>query len=90
MKEIVKDTVKVRIHVTLKEGVLDPQGKAIKHSLHDLGFSGVESVRQGKYIELELASDNETKLKTDLEEMCRKLLANVVIEDYAIELVEEE
>ncbi len=90
MKEIVKDTVKVRIHVTLKEGVLDPQGKAIKHSLHDLGFDGVENVRQGKYIELELADDNKTKMRADLEEMCRKLLANVVIEDYAIELVEEE
>ena len=90
MKEIVKDTVKVRIHVTLKEGVLDPQGKAIKHSLHDLGFEGVADVRQGKYIELELENDNETKLLNDLDEMCRKLLANVVIEDYAIELVEEE
>ena len=82
--------MKVRIHVTLKPGVLDPQGKAIEHSLHDLGFDGVESVRQGKYIELELADDNETKARADLEEMCRKLLANVVIEDYAIELVEEE
>ena len=83
-------SVKVRIHVTLKPGVLDPQGKAIKHSLHDLGFDGVESVRQGKYIELELKNDNDTKTRADLEEMCRKLLANVVIEDYAIELVEEE
>ena len=90
MKEIVEDSVKVRIHVTLKEGVLDPQGKAIKHSLHDLGFTGVESVRQGKYIELELAADNKTMLRNDLDEMCRKLLANVVIEDYVIELVEEE
>ena len=90
MKEIVKDTVKVRIHVTLKPGVLDPQGKAIKHSLHDLGFDGVASVRQGKYIELELENDNETRLRNDLEDMCKKLLANVVIEDYAIELVEEE
>ena len=82
--------MKVRIHVTLKPGVLDPQGKAIKHSLHDLGFTGVEEVRQGKYIELELADDNQTKAQADLEDMCRKLLANVVIEDYAIELVEEE
>ncbi len=82
--------MKVRIHVTLKPGVLDPQGKAIKHSLHDLGFDGVESVRQGKYIELELTDDNKTKARADLEDMCRKLLANVVIEDYAIELVEEE
>ncbi len=90
MKEIVKDTVKVRIHVTLKEGVLDPQGKAIKHSLHDLGFGGVADVRQGKYIDLELENDNQTKLLNDLDEMCRKLLANVVIEDYAIELVKEE
>ena len=82
--------MKVRIHVTLKPGVLDPQSKAIEHSLHDLGFSGVESVRQGKYIELELADDNQTRMRADLEEMCRKLLANVVIEDYAIDLVEEE
>jgi phosphoribosylformylglycinamidine synthase len=90
MKEITKDIVKVRIHVTLKEGVLDPQGKAIEHSLQDLGFSGVESVRQGKYIEMELENENKTKLRNDLDEMCRKLLANVVIEDYAIEFAEDE
>ncbi len=90
MKEIVKESVKVRIHITLKEGVLDPQGKAIKHSLHDLGFSGVESVRQGKYIELEIEDENRTMLRNDLVEMCRKLLANMVIEDYTIELVEDE
>ncbi len=78
--------MKARIHVTLKEGVLDPQGKAIRHSLADLGFAGIESVRQGKYIELELAGDDREKAAADLEDMCKKLLANVVIENYSIDL----
>jgi phosphoribosylformylglycinamidine synthase subunit PurS len=74
--------MKVRVHVTLKKGVLDPQGKAIHHALEGLGFGGVNDVRQGKLIELEL---NENVSDQDIEEMCRKLLANTVIENYRIE-----
>ena len=79
--------MKARIHITLKTGVLDPQGKAISHALGNLGFSGVTDVRQGKYIELELAETDQAKAKARLNEMCRKLLANTVIENYSIELV---
>lgn len=78
--------VKARVYVTLKPGVLDPQGKAIQHALNALGFEGVESVRQGKVIELELAGDDRTAAQADVEAMCQKLLANTVIENYAIEL----
>ncbi len=78
--------MKARVHVTLKPGVLDPQGKAIEHSLGDLGFAGVGGVRQGKFIELDLAETDAAAAKAAVEEMCRKLLANVVIENYSIEL----
>jgi phosphoribosylformylglycinamidine synthase subunit PurS len=71
-----------RIYVTLKNGVLDPQGKASHHALEGLGFSGVEEVRQGKYIEIE---HGDGVSDADLEAMCRKLLANTVIENYRIE-----
>ena len=74
--------MKTRIYVTLKNGVLDPQGKAIHHALEGLGFSGVQDVRQGKFIEIEHADD---VTDADLEAMCRKLLANTVIENYRIE-----
>ena len=77
--------MKVRVFVTLKHGVLDPQGKAIHHALEGLGFAGVNDVRAGKLIELELADD---VLDSEIEEMCRKLLANTVIENYRIEQVE--
>ncbi len=73
--------MKTRVHVTLKNGVLDPQGKAIHHALESLGFDGVNDVRQGKLIELDL-DDNVTD--EQVEEMCRKLLANMVIEDFEI------
>jgi phosphoribosylformylglycinamidine synthase subunit PurS len=79
--------MKARIHVTLKPGVLDPQGKAIGNALHSLGFSGVGEVRQGKFIELELAESDAAKAKAQLKAMCEQLLANTVIENYAIELV---
>ena len=79
--------MKARVHVTLKSGVLDPQGKAIAHALHGLGFGSVQEVRQGKFIELELAETDQVKAKARLDEMCRKLLANTVIENYSIELV---
>ena len=74
--------MKTRIYVTLKGGVLDPQGKAIHHALDGLGFSGVNDVRQGKLIELDLA---DTVSDADIDAMCRKLLANTVIENYRIE-----
>lgn len=74
--------MKVRVFVTLKHGVLDPQGKAIHHALEGLGFAGVNDVRAGKLIELDLAED---VLDSEIEEMCRKLLANTVIENYRIE-----
>ncbi len=74
--------MKIRIIVTLKNGVLDPQGKAIQHALSGLGFDGVEDVRAGKLFELEVADDTSDQA---LDEMCRKLLANTVIENYRIE-----
>ena len=76
--------MKLRIFVTLKPGVLDPQGKAIEHALGSLGFAGVESVRAGKLLEMEVADGTED---ATVEEMCRKLLANTVIENYQIEVV---
>ena len=78
---------KARIHITLKNGVLDPQGKAIQNALSGLGFDGVEDVRQGKYIEIELAESNEDAARKAAAEMCEKLLANTVIENYDIEIV---
>lgn len=80
--------MKARIHITLKEGVLDPQGKAIQYALGDLGFDGVEKVRQGKFIEIDLAENNAERAMAALDEMCKKLLANTVIENYAIDLVQ--
>lgn len=74
--------MKTRVYVTLKNGVLDPQGKAIHHALEGLGFSGVNDVRAGKLIELDLA---EGVSEEDVDAMCRKLLANTVIENYRIE-----
>jgi len=78
--------MKAKVFVTLKPGVLDPQGKAVEHSLHDLGFGEVGDVRQGKYMEIELKTADKSKAEADLEEMCKKLLANTVIENYRIEL----
>jgi len=78
--------MKAKVHVTLKRGVLDPQGKAIEHALHTLGFAGVDNVRAGKVIELELKSTDKDAARKEVEAMCTKLLANTVIEDYAIEL----
>jgi len=78
--------VKARVHITLKNGVLDPQGKAIQHALSALDFGGVEDVRQGKYIELDLTETDAQKARASVEEMCKKLLANTVIENYAIDI----
>lgn len=76
--------MKVRVSVSLKNGVLDPQGRAIQHSLEGLGFGGVKDVRAGRLIELEV---DDSVSDADLDEMCRKLLANMVIENYRIERV---
>lgn len=78
--------MKARVHITLKNGVLDPQGKAIEHALGGLGFSGINEVRQGKYIELDLHETDETSARAAVEAMCEKLLANTVIENYEIDL----
>jgi phosphoribosylformylglycinamidine synthase subunit PurS len=79
--------VKARVTVTLKSGILDPQGKAIEGALAALGFAGVEGVRQGKVFDIELAEIDPAKARTALSQMCEALLANLVIEDYAIELM---
>ena len=79
--------MKARVHVRLKSGVLDPQGKAIGNALAALGFKGVAEVRQGKLIELDLAETDAIRAREQVESMCRELLANPVIEDYTIELV---
>ena len=75
--------MKARVHVMLKAGVLDPQGEAVRHALGVLGFDGVQNVRQGKVIELEL---EDTTTEADVTSMCEKLLANTVIESYAVEI----
>lgn len=78
--------MKARVHITLKSGVLDPQGKAIAHALGDLGFSGVGDVRQGKFIEIELDAQDKATAEQAVDQMCRKLLANTVIENYQIDI----
>lgn len=78
--------MKARIRITLKAGVLDPQGKAIEHALGALGISGVEDVRQGKYIEVKLGDMDEARARETVERMCKDLLANTVIENYSYEL----
>jgi phosphoribosylformylglycinamidine synthase PurS subunit len=78
--------MKARVHVMLKEGVLDPQGKAIAHALGSLGFTGVTEVRQGKVIDLDLAESDPARARAEVEQMCRQLLANTVIESFQIEL----
>ena len=78
--------MKAKIKVTLKNGVLDPQGKAIEGALGSLGFSGVNSVRQGKFFEVDLAETDQSNAKAALKQMCEKLIANTVIENYEIEI----
>ena len=78
--------MKARIHITLKTGVLDPQGKAIAHALGALGFDGVGDVRQGKYIEIDLTDTDPATAKSRVEQMCQRLLANTIVEDYKVEL----
>ncbi|MEX3009411.1 phosphoribosylformylglycinamidine synthase subunit PurS [Hoeflea sp. TYP-13] len=79
--------IKARVTVTLKNGVLDPQGKAIEGALDSLGFEDVGQVRQGKVFDIELSSTNTAKAQEQISAMCEKLLANTVIEDYSVELV---
>jgi phosphoribosylformylglycinamidine synthase subunit PurS len=81
-----EDYMKARIKITLKSGVLDPQGKAIQNALGALGFEGVNDVRQGKYIEVDLAGMSEENAREAVDRMCRDLLANTVIENYSYEL----
>ena len=76
--------MKIKVIVTLKNGVLDPQCKAIQQTLNGMGFSEVNEVRQGKYFDIEVSETDENKAKSKVDEMCKKLLANLVIEDYKI------
>jgi phosphoribosylformylglycinamidine synthase subunit PurS len=78
--------MKVHVKVTLKNGVLDPQGKAIEGALGAMGFDGVNGVRQGKYFEIELAETDKVKAEAQVKAMCEKLIANTVIENFVIEL----
>jgi phosphoribosylformylglycinamidine synthase PurS subunit len=80
--------MKAKIHITLKNGVLDPQGRAIAGALHNMGYGEVEEVRQGKYIEVDLKTTDSEKAKTTLDKICSSLLANTVVENYKYELVE--
>ena len=82
--------MKVTIYISLKNGVLDPQGKAIENALGQLGFDGVDNVRQGKMIELDLADTDASEARKRLQEMCEKLLANTVIENFDIRLNDAE
>ncbi len=79
--------MKATVHVMLKQGVLDPQGEAVRHALGTLGFQGVEQVRQGKVIELDLDADSEAAARGQVAEMCERLLANTVIESYRIDII---
>jgi len=78
--------MKAKVHVTLKPGVLDPQGKAIAHALDALGFDDVKGVRQGKYLEIDLVDTDSSTAEDRVQDMCRKLLANTVIENYRVEI----
>ncbi len=78
--------MKAKIHVTLKQGILDPQGKAIEHALDSLGFKSASNVRVGKYMELELKETDKGKADAEVKAMCEKLLANTIIEEYRYEL----
>lgn len=78
--------MKAKIHVTLKQGILDPQGKAIEHALDSLGFKNAAHVRVGKYMELELKETDKAKADAEVKQMCEKLLANTIVEEYRYEL----
>jgi len=78
--------VKAKVHVTLKQGILDPQGKAIEHALDSLGFKNAANVRVGKYMELDIDEKDRAKAEAEVKRMCEKLLANTIIEEYRYEL----
>lgn len=78
--------MKAKIHVTLKQGILDPQGKAIEHALESLGFQRTGNVRVGKYLELDLDEQDKAKADSEVKQMCEKLLANTIVEEYRYEL----
>jgi len=78
--------VKAKIYVTLKQGILDPQGKAIEHALDSLGFKNTSNVRVGKYMEVNLDEKDKVKAEAEVKQMCEKLLANTIIEEYRYEL----
>ncbi len=78
--------MKAKIHVTLKSGILDPQGKAIEHALDSLGFKNTANVRVGKYMELDLKESDQAKAEAEVKQMCEKLLANTIVEEYRYEL----
>ena len=78
--------MKAKIHVTLKQGILDPQGKAIEHALDSLGFKNAANVRVGKYMELDIYEKDKVKAEAEVKQMCEKLLANTIIEEYRYEL----
>ncbi len=80
--------MKAKIHIMLKDGVLDPQGKAIENALTSIGFKGIEDVRQGKYIEVKLREKNRAKAKKNVEKMCKSILSNPVIESFTIQIEE--
>jgi phosphoribosylformylglycinamidine synthase PurS subunit len=79
--------MKARVHIMLKDGVLDPQGEAVRHALGTLGFEGVTGVRQGKVIELDLAGDDRAAAEAQVRAMCERLLANTVIEKFTVEVI---
>ena len=80
--------MKAKIHITLKNGVLDPQGRAIASTLHNMGYGDVEDVRQGKYIEVDLKNSDKSSAKETVDKICSALLANTVVENYKYELVD--
>lgn len=82
-----RDGMKAKIHVTLKQGILDPQGKAIEHALDSLGFKNAANVRVGKYMEVDVQETDKAKADAQVKQMCEKLLANTIIEEYRYELV---
>ena len=80
--------MKAKVSVTLRRGILDPQGQAVLHALGSLGYSGVKNVRMGKLLELDLATNDKASAEAEVKTMCERLLANTIIEDYRIELVD--
>ena len=80
--------VKALVHISLKNGVLDPEGKAIQNALINFGFQEINEIRKGKFIEIELNENNKLKAKDKVDKMCRKLLVNTVIENYNIEIID--